>query len=112
MIVHSRTYVAAPPGFTIKELIDDRGISEAQLAASLDESEPFVQKLIEGETELTADLAARLAAFLGMNARFWLGLERGYREDLAKVAAENAQDAEDAEDAVQEVLPAPPLFAV
>ena len=109
MIVHSRTYVAAPPGFTIKELIDDRGISEAQLAVRLGESEAFVQKLIEGETELTDDLAARLAALLGMNARFWLGLERGYREDLAKVAAENAQDAEDA---VQEVLPAPPLFAV
>ena len=64
--------------------------SKTQLAASLGESEVFVRQLIEGETELTADLVTRLATLLGMNVRFWLGLEQGYREKLAKVAEENA----------------------
>ena len=89
-ITESKTYIATPPGATIKEMIDDRGISEAQLAASLDESEEFVRDLLEGEVELTAEVAARLEAALGMRASFWVDYERLYREKLNKVAAENA----------------------
>ena len=93
MFKHSKTYMAIPPGATIKEMIEGRGISEAQLAARIGESEPFVRQLIEGEVQLTDAVADKLAEVLGMNTRFWLGLERGYRENLAKVAEENAQEA-------------------
>ena len=60
MIRHSKTYVAAPPGFTIKEMADDRGITETQLALSLEASESFVRDLIEGNTELTQETACKL----------------------------------------------------
>ena len=93
MFKHSRTYLAIPPGATIKEMIDDRGISEAELARRMDENNAFTRDLIEGEVELDEKTAERLAQILGMNVRFWLGLERGYREKLAKVAEENAEDA-------------------
>ena len=92
MFKHSRTYMAIPPGATIKEMIDDRGISEAQLAARLGESEEFVRQLIEGETELTDAVAGKLAEGLGMNMRFWLNMESYYREDLVNIDMENAQD--------------------
>ena len=89
-ITESKTYIATPPGATIKEMIDDRGISEAQLAASLDESGEFVRDLLEGEAELTAEVADKLEAALGMRASFWVDYERLYRETLVKVAEENA----------------------
>ena len=56
-------------------------------------SEENAAALIEGDVELTGDVATRLEAALGMNTRFWLGLERNYREKLVKVAEENAEDA-------------------
>ena len=92
MFKHSKTYMAIPPGATIKEMIDDRGISEAQLATRLGESEEFVRQLIEGETQLTAEVAGKLAAGLGMNMRFWLNMESYYREDLVNIDRENAQE--------------------
>ena len=93
MIQHSRTYVAAPPGFTVKEMIDDRGITEGQLAVRMGKDETFVRDLIEGEVELTQEVAQQLESELGMNARFWLNLERLYHEALAKVKEENANEA-------------------
>lgn len=90
MIRHSKTYVAAPPGFTVQEMIDERAISEAQLAQLIGESEAFVRDLIEGDVELTSDVADKLETALGMNASFWLKLEYIYRETLIKVAKENA----------------------
>ena len=92
MVRHSRTYVAAPPGFALKEMIDDRAISEAQLAKLLGESETFVRDLIEGDVELTEDVAKSIEKAMDIPAHFLLNLERLYREDLVKVAEENAQE--------------------
>ena len=93
MIQHSRTYIAIPPGVTIKEMIDDREITVEQLAARLEESDTFVRDLIDGEVELTEQMAGKLETSLGMNTRFWLNLEHYYREDLINIDKENAQEA-------------------
>ena len=95
MVRHSRTYVAAPPGFALKEMIDDRAISEAQLANLLGKSETFVRDLIEGDVELTEDVAKNIEKAVDIPAHFLLNLERLYREDLVKVAEENAQETDD-----------------
>ena len=56
-------------------------------------AEEDAASLIEGDIELTGDVAARLETALGMDSQFWVNLEHLYREDLIKVAAENAQAA-------------------
>ena len=90
MFKRSKTYMAIPPGATIKEMIEDRGISEAQLATRLGESEEFVWKLLDGDVELTEALAQRIEKAMDIPAYFLVNLERFYREDLAKVIAENS----------------------
>ena len=90
-ITESKTYIATPPGFTIKEMMEDQGKSLQEFAHLMGLSEEDAAALIEGEAQLTDAVAARLEAALGMNTRFWLGLERNYREKLVKVAEENAQ---------------------
>ena len=94
MFKRSKTYMAIPPGATIKEMIDDRGISEAQLAAKIGESEEFVRQLIEGEVELTDAVAGNLATVFEMRSSFWVDMERLYRDDLIKVAEENTREQE------------------
>ena len=92
MIRHSKTYVAAPTGFTIKEMIDDRGISQDQLAARLGKDEAFVRDLIEGDVVLTQEVAENIEKAMDIPAYFLLNLEQLYREDLVKVPEENTKE--------------------
>ena len=88
----SRSYIATPPGATIKEQLDDRGMSQKEFASRMDMSEKHISHLINWEVRLTPDVAYRLEMVLGLPARFWSNLEAIYREKLAKVEAENALD--------------------
>ena len=91
-MMKSRTYIATPPGATIKEQLVDRGMSQKEFAARMDMSEKHISKLINGEVILTPDVAMRLEMVLGLPAHFWNNLESIYREKLTKVQAENAMD--------------------
>jgi len=91
-MVKSRSYIATPPGATIKEQLIDRGMSQKEFAARMNMSEKHISKLINGEVQLTSDAAFRLEIVLGVPARFWLNLEAIYREKIVKAEAENALD--------------------
>ena len=94
-MVRSRSFIATPPGATIKEQLNDRGMSQKEFAARMDMSEKHISKLINGEVQLTPEVAVRLEMVLGVPAKFWNNLEAIYREKLIKVAAENTMDADE-----------------
>lgn len=89
-MMKSRTYIATPPGATIKEQLVVRGMSQKEFASRMDMSEKHISKLINGEVILTPDVAMRLEMVLGLPAHFWNNLESIYREKLIKVQMENA----------------------
>ena len=95
-MVRSRSYIATPPGATIKEQLNDRGMSQKEFAARMDMSEKHISKLINGEVQLTPEVAVRLEVVLGVPAKFWNNLEAVYREKLIKVESENAMEADEA----------------
>ena len=89
-MVRSRSFIATPPGATIKEQLNEKGMSQREFAARMDMSEKHISKLINGEVQLTPEVAVRLEVVLGVPAKFWNNLEAVYREKLIKVEAENA----------------------
>ena len=91
-MVRSRSIIATPPGATIKEQLNDRGMSQKEFAVRMDMSEKHISKLINGEVQLTPEVAVRLELVLGAPAKFWNNLEAIYREKLIKAEAENAVD--------------------
>ena len=91
-MVRSRSFIAIPPGETIKELLEDRGISQKEFAGRIGMSEKHVSKLINGDVQLTMDVAKRLETVLGPSVQFWCRLEAFYREDLCKAQEENAME--------------------
>lgn len=95
-MVRSRSFIATPPGATIREQLNDRGMSQKEFAVRMDMSEKHISKLINGEVQLTPEVAVRLEVVLGIPAKFWNNLEAIYREKLIKVKAENAMDADKA----------------
>lgn len=86
------THIAIPPGATVKEQLDDRGMTQKEFAARMDMSQKHVSKLINGEVQLMPDTARKLELVLGVPASFWSNLEAHYRDQLAKTAAENEMD--------------------
>ncbi len=93
-MVKSRTYIATPPGATIKEQLSDRGLSQKEFAVRMGMSEKHISKLINGEVQLTAEAAFRLEMVLGVPAKFWNALEAAYREKIIQANAENQMDAD------------------
>ncbi len=93
-MVRSSSYIATPPGATIREQLNDRGMSQKEFAARMGMSEKHISRLINGEVQLTSDVAVRLELVLGVPARFWNNLEAIYREKLIKAASENTMSAD------------------
>lgn len=88
-MLRSTTYIATPPGATIREQLADRGLTQKEFAVRMNLSEKHISKLINGEVQLTQEVARRLESVLGLPASFWNNLESIYREKLAKVHDEN-----------------------
>lgn len=93
-MVRSHSFIAMPPGATIKEQLLDRGMNQKEFAARMDMSEKHISKLINGEVQLTPETAIRLEIVLGVPAKFWNNLEAIYREKIIKAKAENSLDAD------------------
>ncbi len=91
-MVRSRSYIATPPGATIKEQLMDRGMSQKEFAARMDMSEKHISRLINGDVQLTPETALRLEMVLGAPAKFWNNLEAIYREKIIRAEAENTMD--------------------
>lgn len=70
----------SPPGDTIAEIMEERGVCQAYLGALL------VSDLLSGELPIGEALAARLEETVGCPAQFWLNREAQYREGLARGA--------------------------
>ncbi len=92
MFQHSKNTIAIPPGETIREQLEYRGISQKEFAVRMGMSEKHISRLINGKVELTTEVALRLEYVLGISANVWIRLESGYREDLARVKEESEME--------------------
>jgi len=88
-MLHSKNTIAIPPGATIREQLETRGMKQKEFAHRMGLSEKHISRLINGQVELTQDVALRLESVLGVPANFWNNLEVIYREKIARVTAEN-----------------------
>ena len=85
---------ASPPGATIAEILDLRGLTIAEFAQEVGVSTTEAAAVLSGNSTIDADLADRLA-ILGPSAEFWMRRERHYRDSLAtRAAILSAQDAQ------------------
>ena len=87
-MIKSKDTLAVPPGATIREQLEIRKIKQKEFALRMGLSEKHISRLINGQVELTQDVALRLENVLGVPASFWNNLECIYREKLIRVEAE------------------------
>lgn len=73
-------FIETPPGATIKEQLEDKGISQNEFATKMEMSEESLNRLLDGRARLTSEIATKLENILGVPAKFWINLETIYRK--------------------------------
>jgi HTH-type transcriptional regulator/antitoxin HigA len=68
-----------PPGDFLREELEERGWSQADLAEILGRPSAAVNEVIRGRRRITPDTATGLAAALGTSPEFWMNLEAAYQ---------------------------------
>ncbi len=76
--------IVSPPGETLEELLEERRISQAELAERTGLTPKTINEIIKGKAPITPDTALLLERVLGTPARFWNNRERLYREFLTQ----------------------------
>jgi len=85
--------IAFHPGYYIKEIIDESGLTQRDFAYRLDTTPKNLGLLIRGEQSLSIDIAMKLSRMMGTSVSYWLNLQNAYdaliaefksREELAQ----------------------------
>ncbi len=75
-----------PPGETLQETLESLGMTQVELAERTGRPIKTISEIINAKTAITTETALQLEKVLGVPARFWINLERNYREFLARKA--------------------------
>lgn len=81
----------SPPGETIRDILDDIGMSQADLARRMGRPPNKINQIVQGKKEITADTALELESVLGLPASFWMNREQNYRLALSARKQHEAQ---------------------
>lgn len=76
---------ASPPGETVRDLAQRKGLTEAVVANALGVGETTLTRVLNGDLPITEARAERLAACVGATPRFWLAREAQYRDALQAI---------------------------
>lgn len=76
------------PGETIADVLEDRGITQAELASRAGVSPAYVSNVIAGKKGISANFAMGLEYALGVPKSFWLNLQANYEAELLEVNEE------------------------
>lgn len=96
MAIESQTWRpewAVAPGEILQEALEDRGMSQSELARRMGRPTKTINEIINGKAAITPDTAIQLERTLGINASFWNNLETSYRERLALDRAQRELEA-------------------
>ena len=66
------------PGETISDLLEDRDLTQKELAQRANVSEAFLSDVIHGKKDISKGLAKGLEYALDIPSSFWLNLQANY----------------------------------
>jgi HTH-type transcriptional regulator/antitoxin HigA len=81
---------AFPPGNILQRELEASGLTQKDLAAIEEELPQTIALIIQGNQQITSEIAIKLSKAFGTSAECWINLENNYRLYLAKKAVEQA----------------------
>lgn len=77
--------VAFHPGFYIKEIVDESGLTQEDFAKRLGTTPKNLSLLLRGDQSLSIDIATKLSRMLGTSIAYWLNLQQAYDVKIAEI---------------------------
>ncbi|KJR48947.1 Plasmid maintenance system antidote protein [Desulfosporosinus sp. I2] len=68
--------VAFHPGYYLKEIIEDMGITQDEFAKRLETSGKNLSDLLNGKSKLSNEIALKLSIMFGTSTDVWLNLQK------------------------------------
>jgi len=93
-IVNYSDIMAFHPGYYVAEIVEDMGITQDEFATRLGTTGKTLSKLMNGQINLSNDLAKKLSAMLGSSVEFWLNLQTAYEEKIIEIERKKELDAQ------------------
>ena len=76
--------LAIPPGEVLEEELEERGMTQEELAAKMGCPPQVIAEIIRAERAITPEIAAGLGKALGIDGQFWLNFEEHYQMTLER----------------------------
>jgi HTH-type transcriptional regulator/antitoxin HigA len=71
------------PGETLKEVLEERGMSQKELALRTGVTEPHISSVVNCQKAISVTFAKKLEYALAVDASFWINLQANYDKELA-----------------------------
>lgn len=76
------------PGETISDILENRSLTQKELAQRAGVSEAFLSDVIHGKKDISKSLAMGLEYAIGVPSSFWLNLQANYNSELLSLQEE------------------------
>ncbi len=80
----------SPPGDTLSEILEDRQMSQRELAERTGRTQKHINEIIKGKAPISPETAIQLERVLGVPSSFWNNRQRRFDEFLARAAEERS----------------------
>ncbi len=78
-----------PPGFTLKEKLEEMGMSQKEFALRTGKPEKTITAIINGDSAITKETAIKFENVTKIPAHFWISKQTAYDEYLAREKSKN-----------------------
>lgn len=84
--------IAFHPGSYVEDIVDDLNITQAEFAERLGTSPKTISKIINGEDDISGDIANKLAKLTGISLKTWMNLQTNYDIKLMEIQNKKNDD--------------------
>lgn len=89
-VIEYKDLYAFHPGCYIQDIIEEMEITQEEFAIRLGTTPKTISKIVNGETNLSKDIALKLSNMLGTSIELWLNLQTTYDKKVLEI--QNLQD--------------------
>lgn len=93
--------VAFHPGYYIADIIEDMGISQSEFATRMGTTAKTLSNLVNGQANISNDIAKKLSVMMGTSADVWLNLQNVYDQKLIEI--QQIQDFDEQAEVVKQI---------
>lgn len=84
--------LAIPPGEVLEEELEERGMTQEELADKMGCSPQVIAEIVRAERPITPEIASALGEVLGGDPKFWTNFEEHYQLTIEHIRAKAAAE--------------------